>query len=133
YLYDWVATMQSTLAYYGSSTTFSGTQQGLCPTGWHIPSSTSSGEYAALGSRYGTNSSAFTNFWTNSTKWAGAYMGYAIKDSGTLYGQGSYGTYWSSSASSGTNAYTLYFYVNSVSPSSSSNKHNGFAVRCIKD
>ncbi|MBQ6436297.1 hypothetical protein IJJ27_01895, partial [bacterium] len=133
YLYDWVATMQSTLAYYGSSTTFSGTQQGLCPTGWHIPSSTSSGEYAALGSRYGTDSSAVTNFWTNSTKWAGVFSGYALSNSGGLLGQGSSGLYWSSSALSSTSAYRLLFGSSNVNPSNYDTKHYGQAVRCIKD
>ncbi|MBQ6154375.1 hypothetical protein IJI99_00655 [bacterium] len=133
YLYDWVAAMQSTLAYYGSSTTFSGTQQGLCPQGWHIPSSTSSGEYTALGSRYGINSSAVTNFWTNSTKWAGASSGNAGYSSGVLFNQGGLGSYWSSSAYSSSDVCTLLFYSSIVDPSTNSNKHNGQAVRCIKD
>ena len=135
YLYDWVAAMQSTLAYFGSSTTFPGVQQGLCPTGWHLPTGTNdtSGEYQMLANRYGTGSSAVTNFWTNSIKWAGSFSGIANSSSGALDYQGSSGNYWSSSVKSSSSAYFLGFYSGYVDPSTYSDKHNGRVVRCIKD
>ncbi|MBQ6436216.1 hypothetical protein IJJ27_01485 [bacterium] len=133
YLYDWVATMQSTLAYYGSSTTYTPPHQGLCPTGWHLPTGGSGSEYAALTSRYGTNSTAVTNFWTASSKWNGRFSGYADGSNGSLNTQGSYGYYWSSSAYSSSYAYYLYFFSSIANASSYGNKHYGSAVRCIKD
>ena len=133
YLYDWVAAMQSTLAYYGSSTTYTPSQQGLCPTGWHLPTGGSGSEYSALTSRYGTNSTAVTNFWTSSSKWNGQFSGNASISTGSLNDQGSRGYYWSSSAYSSSYAYYLIFYPSGANANSLSSKHYGYAVRCIKD
>ena len=133
YLYDWVAAMQSTLAYYGSSTTYTPSQQGLCPTGWHLPTGGSGSEYSALTSRYGTNSTAVSNFWTASSKWNGQFSGNAYSSSGALSNQGTNGNYWSSTAYSTTDGYRLGFTTSTVIPAYYGSKHHGFAVRCIRD
>ena len=59
--------------------------------------------------------------------------GYVGTD-GELYGHGSYGYFWSSTASSATSArYTYFFNSGYVNPGRGSNpKSYGFAVRCIK-
>ncbi|MBQ6435990.1 hypothetical protein IJJ27_00300 [bacterium] len=131
YLYDWVAAMQSTLAYYGSSTTFSGTQQGICPTGWHIPTGSSSGEFGNLYSNaYNYDGSAFLD----STKGNFALSGGAGGYNGSLYGQGNGGSYWSSSAYDSNFAYYLDVFSNgNVYPDDYWDKYYGLAVRCVQD
>ena len=130
YLYDWVAAMQSTLAHNDYYTTFTLPHQGLCPQGWHVPSGGNGGEYAALGSRYGTYSSV-SSFWTSSSKWNGQFSGYASYSS--LYNLGSTGYYWSSKPQSISHAYTLYFQSSSCSASFYNYEDTGLALRCVKD
>jgi hypothetical protein len=50
---------------------------------------------------------------------------------GTLNSQGTYGYYWVSTIS-GTHAYTLGFYSSAVFPAYTTNRANGFSVRCLK-
>ncbi|MBQ6436115.1 hypothetical protein IJJ27_00960 [bacterium] len=135
YLYDWVAAMQSGLAYYGSpKSNFNGIQQGICPSGWHLPTGGSGSEYYALTSRYGTDAESLTNFWVASSKWNGKLSGRAWKSWGTLEYQGRVGYYWSSSALGGNDAKYLYFSSgSSVSATYNDNRNYGFAVRCLKD
>ncbi|MBQ6154291.1 hypothetical protein IJJ27_01525 [bacterium] len=135
YLYDWVATMQSTLAYYGSSITFAPHHQGICPTGWHIPTGkNNSGEFYYLYSKaYSFNGSVFLD----STKGNFALSGYANGDDGSLRNQGNSGRYWSSTASGSSYGLGVYYFnVNSngtVSSSGFLNEHHGFGVRCVQD
>ena len=131
YLYDWVAALQNTLAQYGSSTTFDGTQQGLCPTNWHLPTGGSAGEFKALADLYGT---ATSTFWTETSKWNGQFSGCAGFSSGGLGYQGISGYYWSSTAYSVAPwGYYLHFDTSTVNPVDSYSKHSGLAVRCIRD
>ena len=58
--------------------------------------------------------------------------GNRFSDSGSMGVLGSYGNYWSSSIN-GANAYNLNFNTGGVSPGNSSNRGNGFSVRCLKD
>ncbi|MBQ6435944.1 hypothetical protein IJJ27_00060 [bacterium] len=130
YLYDWVATLQNTLAYAGSATTFDGIQQGLCPQGWHVPFGGASGDFQALASIYGTVSNVF---WTETSKWNGQFSGNAGSSSGGLYDLDVNSAYWSSTASSTTAMYRLFFNDSTIYPKSLSTKGYGFALRCIKD
>ncbi|MBQ6436154.1 hypothetical protein IJJ27_01160 [bacterium] len=132
YFYDWVAAMQSTLAYQGSATAFDAPQQGLCPTGWHLPSGGSSGEFKALATNYGTNGSAVTNFWTDVSKWNGSKTGDASYTTGDLDDVGSKNYYWSSTKSANNYAYTLYLYT-TVGATTTGYKGRGHQIRCIKD
>jgi hypothetical protein len=50
---------------------------------------------------------------------------------GEVYSQGSYGHYWSSTASSGTAAYDIFLYGSNASPSNSGTLLNAFPVRCV--
>ena len=131
YLYDWVAAMQSTLAYRGSSTSFSGTQQGICPTGWHIPTGDTSGEFGNLYSNaYNSDGSAFLD----ATKGNFTLSGSAYGDDGSLLVQGNGGHYWSSSASYNYYAFNLDVDDDGdVIPYRISGKDFGLAVRCVKD
>ncbi len=130
YLYDWVAGMQSTLAYYGSATTFANTQQGICPTGWHIPTGKTSGEFKILANSYGTTAGTF---WTESDKWNSQFSGNAAVATGALSAQGSRAYYWSSTAGSTIYDASLYMTGTTVNPNFNYSKRGGSAVRCIKD
>ena len=58
------------------------------------------------------------------------YSGYA--DNSTIYGRGSYGDYWSSSADDANGAYFLYLNSSYLFPGTVSNyKFYGFTVRCV--
>jgi hypothetical protein len=50
----------------------------------------------------------------------------------SLYDRGSYGYYWSSSYSSATGAYRLYFYSSSVGPADNGNRRGGFTARAVQ-
>ncbi len=47
------------------------------------------------------------------------------------YDRGSYGYYWSSTASDSGSAYYLGFGSDGVGPTSSYSKYNGYSVRCV--
>ena len=67
--------------------------------------------------------------WRSSGPFAGAYSGSWF---GGFLGQGYYGNYWSSSASSATDAGNLYFFNSNVNPGNTSNgKYYGVSVRCV--
>ncbi|MBQ6154311.1 hypothetical protein IJJ27_02930 [bacterium] len=130
YLYDWVAALQSTLAYYGSSTTFTPPQQGICPTGWHLPSGNTSGEYGTLVSAYNNSSTDILD----ASKGNFALSGDAYYSSGSLIHQGIYGLYWSSTAYDSNGAYNLWVTSGGVGVGNGGDyKADGFAVRCIKN
>ena len=52
--------------------------------------------------------------------------------SGALTAQGSQGRAWSSGENAAAQAYRLYFVSSEIQPQGSSNKSNGFSVRCIE-
>ena len=133
YLYDWVATLQSTLAYNGSDTRFPGTQQGICPTGWHVPSGLYDGELNELVYVYNGESSLLRD----STKANLTFSGKADSWDGSLFDVGDKGYYWSSSCEYSDYASPLTISPSSVTIGFSSydvlTKDYGLAVRCVKD
>ncbi|MBQ6435997.1 hypothetical protein IJJ27_00335 [bacterium] len=124
YLYDWVATMQNTLAYQGSNyNAYTQPVQGVCPAGLHLPQSS---DFTALRSNYG---SVVANFWTNADKWNGKYSGVAVSNGSITYSRGDY---WASTYSSTANAYGLYYNTSSSTLGAEThNKYDGKAVRCV--
>ena len=130
YLYDWVAAMQSTLAYVGSSTTFDGRQQGLCPTNWHLPTGSSSGEFGTLYTAYNSQGSAFLDV----AKGNFTLPGYAHPMVGALTYLGKFGFYWSSSTHNSNSASHLTVSSNgSINPDGYDYTHYGLPVRCLQD
>lgn len=118
-----------------------------CPAGWRVPEGGSSGVWATA---FGASSS-----WTTSSNWNSTYMGMDFSktdkklgssgpiwypasgfrdgSSGSLYGVGGNGFYWSVSPS-GEYAYYLNFsYDGRVSPASYDYRADGKSVRCIKE
>ena len=116
-----------------------------CPVGYRVPKGGNDGFWATA---LGTSSNAWNNAimkWTNNgftwtladgttAAWYPA-VGYRYYDSGALNSVGSNGYYWSASPnpSSSSRAYNLLFYNGNVSPASSSNRSNGYSVRCVRE
>ena len=110
--------------------------ESICPAGWRLPTSNSADANYSFGNlvkQYGYTGSDQSNT-TDATLLASplffARGGNVVY--GPLLGQGSYGRYWSSRASSNRlSAYLLYFGSSSVKPSSSLYRSFGFSVRCV--
>ena len=119
--------------------------QGICPSGWHIPSdytSCSSDDFPALGTDGGALKKVNTSSgvpWTepntgatNASNWTGYPAGYYY--GGSFSSRGSDGYFWSSSQYDTTNAYDRYLgYGYAAFDRNLDSKAGGFAVRCVKD
>ncbi|MBQ6436746.1 hypothetical protein IJJ27_04315 [bacterium] len=150
YLYDWVAAMQSTLAYNGSTTSYTAPHQGICPSGWHIPTDyTGSGSKGEFGLLYLAYNCTLGNYvceaFFDTSKANFTLSGYANNaygGNGNLEDQGVGANYWSSIVDNGTlyNNYAYCLYVGHGTALSyyvhldhDLGKDRGGAVRCIKD
>ena len=112
-----------------SVSTVTNVSDSICPKGWHLPSSTDSGEFQALVTAGGITASNITQAPYYFLR-AGYYIGYY----GAVYNTGGLGYYWSSTSDSTTNyAYFLYFGSTLVLPSNYFNRYNGMGVRCVAD
>ena len=158
YLYNWLAVMGSASA---SSTNPSGVQ-GICPTGWHVPSQaewTQLTNYVGNQSKYHCNSSntemakalADTTGWikdnvvdecapgynqsTNNT------TGFSIRPAGCNNGNytnfGYTSRFWSTSIhpvyDNNRTAFWISYYYGYVDPKCGDYVHDGLSVRCLKD
>jgi uncharacterized protein (TIGR02145 family) len=122
--------------------------QGVCPTDWHIPSDC---EWMYLENSLGmtTYDQELTGFrnsgsvgsklksslvgGTNSSGFTALLAGYRLAD-GTVDYRGTFGSWWSSSETSATNAPSRSLYSSqAVVGRYSSVKSNGLSVRCLKD
>jgi uncharacterized protein (TIGR02145 family) len=126
--------------------------RGLCPTGWHVPNDA---EWTTLinyldpnqnSSANGIQSSVAGGKMKSTTGWnfpitdapnesgfTGLPGGYR-NTNGLDYSIGYYGKWWSSTESNSSDAWyrILYSYDSSVARTST-NKHYGFSVRCVRD
>lgn len=119
-----------------ASPSLTGNVQGICPTGWHIPSEV---EYHTLSSVVNNNGNALKavgqGTGTNTSGFSALLAGARPVSSG-FHGLGYYTNIWSSSVESTTIANFMYLYLgNTVLHEAyySGNKENGFSVRCLKD
>jgi uncharacterized protein (TIGR02145 family) len=118
--------------------------QGVCPDGWHLPTSA---EWDTLNSFLGTDAGSKlagnATLWTNGNLVQNTNFGEtgfsALPGGGRDYYDGSFdnlgyiGLWWSASES-GSNASIRYLYYYNTTVNSSSNfKSSGFSVRCVKD
>ena len=150
YLYNWYAATAGT-GTYDTSTEGTNVSGSICPTGWRLPSTMSDGSTATgNGTSFtaadfpvlnasmnagslttGSTTSSYYANWLFTGAWSGVFSGGWLDG---FYNQGSYGYYWSSTASSSAEAGNLYFYSSFVYPGYSVNvKYNGRAVRCVMD
>ncbi len=151
YLYNWKAVSSSS----SSSANPSGVQ-GICPTGWHVPSDaewTQLTNYVSSQTQYQCNGGseniakalASTTGWSSSTTTcavgnnsstnnstgfsalpAGGYFGY-------YDGFGGDAGFWSATWNLGGYAYYRYLYYGSASVARNGGEYYGFSVRCLRD
>ncbi len=105
----------------------------LCPKNWHLPTSTSSGEWAALNTAVNggvSNADAGLRTYPVNLIWSGDYNG-SSRTSGY-----SNGRYWSSTGLDANNAYRMGHQESGSkgsTPSGNYRKWDGFAIRCVRD
>ena len=143
-LYTWAAAMDSatTGCGYGKTcTASSGKVQGVCPTGWHLPSKA---EWNTLFTAVGGADSAGTMLkstegWEDGDNGADAY-GFSALPSGNRNSDGHFNYagsrayFWPSSEYVQDGAYNVYLdYYDADAYQNVGNKDCGFAVRCVKD
>ena len=121
--YSWAAAMNN-------NTSATGQVQGICPDGWHLPTSNTT----AKGSFGGLAAYGVANNSTGSAIMRGApmhfqYSGYAY--SGGIDIVGTHGRYWSSTPNGSYNAYALYLNSTTADPSNSNGRYLGCSVRCL--
>ena len=133
-LYNWYAAVAT------SSTTGTEGLQGICPTGWHLPSSA---EFTTLSTTLGNDGGKLkqsgTTTWlspntgaTNESGFTALSAGYR-NTSGAFDNMG-YGTgFWSSSFSSSNARRRALYYGDTIFYSYSNSPVFGFSVRCLKN
>lgn len=154
YMYNWTAVMHGSP---GSSTNPSGVQ-GICPTGWHVPSKSeweqlcnyvrsvsrfwcnNNSNYIvkALSSNVGWSGTSYncrpgnnpsTN---NATRFSAIPTGY-YNSNNNFYDFGSRSEYWTTTVYNSSNAYRQTFNSESDCGTASAAYSYGYTVRCVKD
>lgn len=113
----------------GTYTKTSGSVTGdICPAGWRLPTSTGSGDFAALNNAVNsgaTNSDSGLRVYPLNFAYSGDY------NTNVSTGRGKQARFWSATAQSATKAYRLGYSASQVTPSNTWNKWDAFSVRCI--
>lgn len=139
-LYNWPAAMAGA----GSSTTNPSGIQGVCPTGWHLPSNA---EWTELTDYLGGESGAGgklketgTTHWSSPNTAATNETGFTALPGGNRYLDGAfgdvggYGDWWSATENDATGAWDRYLgYDDSGVGRDGGDKEVGFSVRCVRD
>ena len=142
--YNWYSATAGRGTYNKSSGTTDGD---LCPTGWHLPSGTGSGEFGLLSNSLGgyKNASNVAQNMNSSTTPTGLIMSKRIRQfpnnslysgyvgGGSLRNRGSYGFYLSSTAYTKLLVYNLYLSSSYVYPGTNDtvSKYDGWTLRCV--
>ena len=141
--YQWNAATAGT----GSTIANTDAAGSICPKGWHLPAGNTNngGSFYYLLSQYGFSSAPTTGdgslvlaplYFVSSgdieLNWASiSPQTRAAGAAGLTPRAGSLGTYWSSTASSVSYAYSLRFSTDGVSTSSSYRRYSGHSIRCL--
>lgn len=144
--YCWYQNDQATNAKYGALYNWDAINdsRGLCPQGWHVPTDA---EWTTLTSYLGGTSVAggkmksISALWTsgntdatNNSGFSGLPGGLRSGPSGLYYNSGSFGSWWSSTAITYSQAwYYRLNYHNGTVNVFSGDKQDGFSVRCLRD
>ena len=113
---------------YGKSN--SNTAGDICPAGWHLPTGNTTGEYYAL-------NTAINNGATDSTasnklrSYPNSFVYSGIVNGSSVSNRNSYGSYYSSSASSNGSAYYLFLSGNVLPGTGYYSNFDGETVRCV--
>jgi len=140
-MYDWAAVMNGS----SSSNTVPSGVQGICPSGWHVPSDAEwnilvsylGGEQIAGGKMKSTG----TSLWfapnagaTNESGYTALPGGFRHSMSNMYFGLGEYAFWWSSTEQNATTAWNRNLdYSDTKVYKFNYLKTDGFYVRCIKD
>ena len=152
--YTWTSAMHNSSS---SSSNPSGVQ-GICPTGWHLPSNSEwstlfnylkgqSNYWSNNNSTYIAKALSYTSYWSSSTvsytpgsststNNASGFSAIAAgsSENGDRVNYGTKAFFWSSTQSSSTNAYACNINYNSPTVSTSAQtKTKAFPVRCVKN
>ncbi len=103
----------------------------ICPKGWRLPTGGTDGEFHTLAAAYGGTDSAASEALHNNSGPNFVYSGYYYGSKNVSYGQGSYGSYWSSTAYNFINAYDLDFNNEGINATGSSGSSSRRSVRCV--
>ena len=109
-----------------------------CPTGYRVPT------YSQWDGVLDNNTQSTVGTWsTDDTNYSSARFfgndlmlsaaGYRFLGRGSLYHRGGSGTYWSSTHGTSNYAWSLNFYSSYATTYSSSDRRNGFSVRCVAE
>lgn len=147
-LYEWAEMMNGSSSCNGTGSSqpaCSSPVQGICPSGWHIPSHY---EWTYLEKNVGSNPGAFP-YDVTTANWLGTDEGANLKSGGSsgfeallagysggggFWGMNSYTTFWSSTESSGSEAWRRYLQTGtSLVNRNRIDKTYGMYVRCIKN
>ena len=143
-LYKWAASVgksESECGYGNECSLPSGIIQGVCPSGWHLPSKT---EWETLFTTVGGNSTAgkvlkSASGWNNSGNGTDAFE-FTVLPAGGRYGSGNYSNegrsaiFWSSTEFKDKDAYNVTLFDDGGAPYLSyAEKRYGYSVRCIQD
>ncbi|MCL1876508.1 hypothetical protein FWF74_00475 [Candidatus Saccharibacteria bacterium] len=142
YLYNWCAATAGGTASGGSNTCTDSSiypddaTNDICPVNWRLPTGGSTGEYTWLGAKLNNPNATSTDvYYRGDFIFTGSFRGvFSGGVSGSWYGQGSSGYWWSSSHNSSAyeSASTLYIGSSSVSFNLSLIfRSHGHAVRCL--
>ena len=137
-LYTWTGAMNIASSYQSAtaSAVVSSPHQGVCPSGWHVPTSA---EWTTLETAVVVGSStAGTVLMSTDNNGTDAY-GFSALLGGNYYGSdfygvGDYGYWWTATEYSSTSAYrrVMYYYYTGVYTDSHL-KAYGRSLRCLKD
>lgn len=134
--YDWHYSSRDDSLWQSSKTIYD-----PCPSGWRVPDGGYDGVWSTTKDSFSFYNRSYDNrnegmnfagdFSRSSAIWYPA-SGFRYYDDGVLYNVGYYGYYWSVTPY-GNYSYRLYFnYDGNVNPTSSSNRADGFSVRCVQ-
>ena len=125
-LYNYCAASAGTICTDSNS---SNASYDLCPAGWRLPTSDTGGEFATLYAKASYNTNAKMR---KSVANGGAAFALAgIFRSSAPTGQGSRGTYWSSTRGNNAGMYVLYLDTSYIDPSNNDSRLFGYSIRCI--
>lgn len=147
--YRWAAAVgksESECGYDSTCSLPSGNIQGVCPSGWHLPSKT---EWRTLFDAVGGQSMA-CEVLKSTFEWNDYYEGKSGNgtdafgfsalpsgqrgNDGNYYGEGNYACFWSSTEVNSGSAYRIdLFYNHAHAGLGNDNKYHAFSVRCVKD